>query len=66
MGKRRSLEELLKLDERERKRLRDEREEAEKEDKVMVVIALAVVIAGLIVVLAIFGALAEVAAWIAK
>lgn len=63
MGKRRSLEELLKLDERERKRLRDEREEAEKEDKAMAVIALAVVIAGLIVVLAIFGALAEVASW---
>lgn len=63
MGKRRSLEELLKLDERERKRLRDEREEAEKEDKVMAVIALAVVIAGLVIVMAIFGALAEVASW---
>ena len=63
MGKRRSLEELLKLDERERKRLRDEREEAEKEDKVMAVIALAVVIAGLVLVAAIFGALAEVASW---
>lgn len=63
MGKRRSLEELLKLDEHERKRLRDEREEAEKEDKVMAVIALAVVIAGLVLVVAIFGALAEVASW---
>lgn len=63
MGKRRSLEELLKLDEHERKRLRDEREEAEKEDKVMAVIALAVVIAGLVIVVAIFGALAEVASW---
>lgn len=63
MGKRRSLEELLKLDEHERKRLRDEREEAEKEDKVMAVIALAVVIAGLVLVLAIFGAVAEVASW---
>ena len=63
MGKRRSLEELLKLDERERKRLRDEREEAEKEDKVMAVIALAVVVAGLVLVAAIFGALAEVASW---
>lgn len=63
MGKRRSLEELLKLDEHERKRLRDEREEAEKEDKVVAIIALAVVIAGLVLVVAIFGALAEVASW---
>ena len=63
MGKRRSLEELLKLDEHERKRLRDEREEAEKEDKVMAVIPLAVVIAGLVLVIAILGAVAEVASW---
>lgn len=63
MGKRRSLEELLKLDEHERKRLRDEREEAEKEEKVMAIIALAVVVAGLVLVAAILGAVAEVASW---
>lgn len=66
MGKRKDIGELLKLSNKERRKLREDEEEAHKEEAVMVFITVLVMIAGLIVVLAIFGSLAEVAAWIAK
>ena len=66
MGKRKDIGELLKLSNKERRKLREDEEEAHKEEAVMIFITVLVMIAGLIVVLAIFGSLAEVAAWIAK
>lgn len=66
MGKRKDIGELLKLSNKERRKLREDEEEAHKEDAVMILITVLVMIAGLIVVLAIFGSLAEVAAWLTK
>lgn len=66
MGKRKDIGELLKLSNKERRKLREDEEEAHKEESVMIFITVLVMIAGLIVVLAIFGSLAEVAAWMAK